>query len=76
MHEGIKDHKCVQCNRTFSQLRDMKEHMSVVHEGVKRFQCDMCELACGRARDLKLHKMRVHEGKKLTLRQFRNGVRI
>ena len=40
VHEGIKDHKCGSCGKSFSFGHHLKSHFKTVHEGLKEFNCE------------------------------------
>ena len=41
VHEGVKDHDCESCEKSFTTRRHLLSHFKKVH-GQKRFQCDAC----------------------------------
>ena len=59
-HEKEKNHQCINCNKAFSRLDALKEHIKYVHEGVKDLVCDICGKSFGKRSNLKTHKEVVH----------------
>ena len=62
VHEGQKKHKCDQCEKSFSQIGNLKKHYNHVHKGLKNHLCDLCGQAFSEPGRLKLHINNVHLG--------------
>lgn len=56
---GEKPHKCVVCQKAFSQSSNLITHMRK-HSGYKPFQCGMCDKAFQRKVDLRRHRESQH----------------
>lgn len=56
---GEKPHKCVVCQKAFSQSSNLITHMRK-HSGYKPFKCGMCEKAFQRKVDLRRHRESQH----------------
>ena len=48
------------CEKSFSQKRNMNNHMTSVHEGIKAFKCDICRYGCSQKVILDKHMVSVH----------------
>jgi len=44
MSSAPKSFNCIECNRAYSTLGNLKQHMTI-HSGFKAFQCQVCEKA-------------------------------
>ena len=42
IHEGIKNHKCAQCDKAFFQYGELKKHVKDIHDGIREFKCEQC----------------------------------
>ena len=62
VHEGIKDHKCGSCGKSFSFGHHLKSHFKTVHEGLKEFNCESCGKIFARSEHLKKHANSSHGG--------------
>ena len=60
LHRKLKDFKCMECPRAFSQRSDLVIHVVRVHKKIKRFKCNICEVALTGSGDLKSH-MKKHD---------------
>ena len=51
-----KNHKCETCGKAYSNLKNLKRHMSSVHEGEKNNnKCETCGKCFSRLHSLKIH---------------------
>ena len=64
VHEGIEDHKCDYCEKSFSDAGHLKKHVKTVHKRIKDQNCDHCGKSFTDSGSLKLHVEGVHEGVK------------
>ena len=55
IHEGIKDHKCELCEKSFSIKGNLNQHMKSVHEGIKDHKCELCGKYFSSKQNLKCH---------------------
>ena len=64
VHEAQRNHKCDQCEKSYSRLSHLIRHRRTAHEGLKinprQYKCDKCEYASGYLSNLKKHINRVH----------------
>ena len=51
---------CSQCDRKFTKMYHLKNHVKVIHEGI-RFPCDQCEYKAREPSNLRHHKLRHHD---------------
>lgn len=56
---GEKPHKCVVCQKAFSQSSNLITHMRK-HSGYKPFSCGLCEKSFQRKVDLRRHRESQH----------------
>ena len=61
-HGKQKSHKCDACDKSFSQARNLKEHIQTIHEDGKKHICVSCGKSFSRAQHLKNHIHTVHKG--------------
>lgn len=54
-----RQHKCSQCEASFFQSTELKDHM-VKHTGLRSFKCAVCTKAFSRAKSLREH-MKIHD---------------
>lgn len=59
MHAGTKPHKCLTCNKNFSQASHLREHQRI-HSGDKPFRCRICKKSFRRADVLRAHE-KIHK---------------
>jgi KRAB domain-containing zinc finger protein len=65
VHEKTDRNKCSVCSSNFSNIGNLKTHMSEVHPGKKlKYACTLCETSFLRKANLDRHVEGVHEGKK------------
>lgn len=60
IHKNFK-HKCSQCEKIFSNKRNLNAHMNSMHRNVKPFKCETCAKGFAMNSNLKTHIRRVHE---------------
>ena len=64
MHEGTRNHKCSQCEKTFTQSASLRRHIESFHSGnVTVFNCELCQKNFTRKDNLKDHIENVHNGR-------------
>ena len=56
--ENVKDNVCYHCGKSFSEEKNLKEH---IHGVIKDHVCNICKKSCSTFQNLKRH---VHEGMK------------
>ena len=61
VHQGQKDHKCVQCEKSFSKSGNLRVHVKSVHEKTKDFKCEQCVKSFSSSSTLWHHK-KTHGG--------------
>ena len=61
VHTNIRDYKCDQCPKEFTQKGHLDNHRKVVHEGLKDHKCDQCGHLFSQKKSLKNHKKAVHD---------------
>ena len=59
VHDKIKSFVCNKCDKTFSQCRDLKNHMRT-HTKEKPFQCSICNKRFNQSSHLTRH-LRTHK---------------
>ena len=59
--ERLKNHKCDQCDRAFSQQYNLKSHINSVHKKLKNHKCELCDKAFSQSGTLKTHITSVHK---------------
>ena len=62
VHEGIKDHDCEYCGKSFTSYGVLKNHVKTIHSDSKDFVCDICTKAFAEKGQLKAHINIVHKG--------------
>ena len=60
VHDGLKNHKCEQCDNKYSRSHDLKRHIERVHDGLKKYTCDKCEEAFSYPKQLNKHIKNIH----------------
>ena len=58
IHDGVKLHKCAQCDESFSQVGDLKRQLTK-HTGKKLHKCTQWEKSFSEARLLKTHQLAI-----------------
>lgn len=53
-------HKCKHCNRAFSQLGNLRRHVTILHSGDKPYKCSMCSKAYSIKQSLRYHMHHTH----------------
>lgn len=64
VHEGARDHKCDECDKTFKLSFNLKKHKISAHgEGPKVFQvvCDQCGKVCADKVSMRIHIRKDHQ---------------
>ena len=64
-HEGVQkpNLSCSQCNNTFVNESNLRDHIDIVHQGIKKFKCGLCNQTFGYKSHLNDHLMS-HAGNK------------
>ena len=62
VHEGIKDHYCGICGKSFTSYGVLKNHLKTIHSDSKDFVCDICTKAFAEKGQRKSHINIVHKG--------------
>ena len=70
VHEKIKDHNCLFCDKSFFHRGHLKDHIKCVHEKIKDHACQFCDKSFGLKSDLQKHIKRIHEKIKVHKCQF------
>ena len=47
VHDGKKSHKCHVCEKDFSKMDDLSNHIAICHEGKNPIKCEFCEKKYG-----------------------------
>lgn len=65
VHSGVRKHKCQVCNKTFSQVSNLNNHMKLhdPENAKERLKCDQCETTFTDPRSLKRHEAK-HSGER------------
>ena len=63
VHDGKKQHDCPNCESSFSQRFDLKNHIAIVHDEKEPFKCSKCNKQFAQKRSVKAHMKSAHEGK-------------
>ena len=53
--EGYKDYECDSCGKSFTKLRELKQHLHTVHDGYKDHKCESCGKSFTSSEYLKKH---------------------
>ena len=61
VHDGLREFKCEQCGKFFSQPMSLKTHIRTVHEGRKDYICTTCEKSFKHSKNLRKHIAAVHK---------------
>ena len=62
VHEGIRDHKCHKCDKTFRYPKSLRDHIKTVHDGIKdKFFCYLCGKYYTREERLRAHVKKTHK---------------
>ena len=56
--------QCENCDKPFSDKKNLKKHVSTVHNKKKAFKCDICDYSFSVKGSLKPHTESVYGGKK------------
>ena len=52
---------CQSCDKSYTELHSLKNHIKIVHEGAKIYSCNLCDESYTDYKDLNRHYKRVHE---------------
>ncbi|CAG5094313.1 Oidioi.mRNA.OKI2018_I69.XSR.g13444.t1.cds [Oikopleura dioica] len=58
--KSCNKHKCKHCNRAFSQLGNLRRHVTILHSGDKPYKCSMCSKAYSIKQSLRYHMHHTH----------------
>ena len=52
---------CHSCDKSYTELHSLKNHIKIVHEGAKIYSCNLCDESYTDYKDLNRHYKRAHE---------------
>ena len=55
MHEGFREHKCSNCEKSFKRPSHLKVHIETIHEHIKNYECNHCNKRFSQIGNLKRH---------------------
>lgn len=56
VHEGIRQHVCKLCEKTFGKRSGLARHIQTVHQKLRMWSCDLCEKSFGEKAQLQRHQ--------------------
>uniref|UniRef100_A0A1B0DQD7 C2H2-type domain-containing protein n=1 Tax=Phlebotomus papatasi TaxID=29031 RepID=A0A1B0DQD7_PHLPP len=68
VHQGIKNHHCTICNKSFGTTRSLKNHL-MLHTGERPYACTKCPKGFIRLEQLTVH-MKIHTGQDMFFCEF------
>ncbi|XP_055710217.1 gastrula zinc finger protein XlCGF26.1-like [Phlebotomus papatasi] len=68
VHQGIKNHHCTICSKSFGTTRSLKNHL-MLHTGERPFACTKCPKGFIRMEQLTVH-MKIHTGQDMFFCEF------
>ena len=60
IHEGLKNHKCEFCEKSFSKAWTLKGHINQIYNGLKDHSCDIFSKSFATIEDMRLHIKKIH----------------
>ena len=63
VHEKLRPWTCEECNKSFSDRRDLIAHEDSIHKGLKPFDCPYCDYKCARKKNMYVHIKNIHGDK-------------
>ena len=69
VHDGLKNFKCDQCDKSFKYPGTLRGHMKTIHQGKKpaAIPCDICDKLFASKKTLKEHVQFIHEKKPIAV---------
>ena len=61
VHFGERKAKCLTCEKSFRDTRDLNRHISSVHDRIRNYKCPFCESAFSTKHHLKNHALSKHK---------------
>eukprot|EP00092_Neocalanus_flemingeri_P017356 GFUD01018771.1.p1 GENE.GFUD01018771.1~~GFUD01018771.1.p1 ORF type:complete len:448 (+),score=64.03 GFUD01018771.1:73-1416(+) len=68
-HTGQKNHQCEECEKSYTEKRQLENHKEIVHQGKRDYFCSVCPKSFTRSNSLNAH-MRLHTGQEVLQCEF------